>query len=92
MNIEVENEPERSLTELLQRAGIQLSGGCAGKGLCCHCAVELLCGTFKIGADVLTVEPGDRIPALACKTMVCSGEAQIAISPNAAFVRQNGGK
>jgi len=70
----------RPLTELLREAGVPLPPWCGGKGICRRCAVVLRRGTFEIGGDVITVDEGDRVPALACETRMCCEDAEIAIA------------
>lgn len=76
---EFEAAAGRPLTELLRENGVPLPRWCGGKGICRHCVLLLRRGSFEIGGDVITVEEGDEIPALACETKLGYADAEVAL-------------
>lgn len=72
--LKVSARPGQTVLEALAEAGVALRADCGGKGLCRHCAVDLLAGEVRSRDDGqwTHVSDGHHRQILACQAEVCS--------------------
>jgi uncharacterized 2Fe-2S/4Fe-4S cluster protein (DUF4445 family) len=75
----VENRPDVRLSDLAAEAGFPLNMQCGGQGACHGCMVQLHEGRYRIGEKEIAVANGTSREARACRTVVLSDEAAVAI-------------
>lgn len=86
---DVENKPDRLLSELSQDVGLFLNMRCGGQGTCGGCAVALEEGIFLVNGKEIEIKNKCKHSALACKTKSMSAHAKFVV-PDSSLIELTG--
>ena len=78
-NVELENVPEKTISEVLEASGIFLNQRCGGVGNCGGCAIVLEQGEFVVGDKRHAASAARHRDARACKTRAVGGQCVVRV-------------